>query len=78
MRTTDVRFLDVLRRYLGSYRVEEGPEDILFSADCGIEKQVPGGLLAQRKGKLALDFHLARARAASSARRVETRVTWAR
>jgi hypothetical protein len=43
VRTTDVRFLEVLRRYLGSFRVEEGPQDILFSADCGIEKQLSGG-----------------------------------
>jgi hypothetical protein len=43
VRTTDVRFLDVLRRFLGAFRVEEGHEDILFSADCGVEKQLSGG-----------------------------------
>jgi hypothetical protein len=43
VRTTDVRFLDVLRRYLGAFRVEDGPQDILFSADCGVEKQLSGG-----------------------------------
>jgi hypothetical protein len=32
----------VLRRYLGPHQVDEGPDDILFSADCGIERQVAG------------------------------------
>jgi hypothetical protein len=54
VRTTDVRFLGVLRRYLGAYRAEDGPRDILFSADCGIEKSLVGG--AEVRGKKRLFF----------------------
>jgi hypothetical protein len=42
VRTTDRRFLDVLRRYLERFRVESGSDDIVFSADCGIERTVGG------------------------------------
>lgn len=52
VRTTDVGFLDVLARYLGAYRVEEGPRDILFSADCGVEKELAGGKKTRAKKRL--------------------------
>lgn len=52
VRTTDVRFFDVLRRYLGEYLVDEGPEDILFSADCGVVKTLPGGKTTRPKMRL--------------------------
>jgi hypothetical protein len=42
VRTTDPRFLAVLRAYLAPFHAESGPDDILFSADCGIERQVGG------------------------------------
>jgi hypothetical protein len=47
-----VRFLDVLARYLGEYRVEDGPRDILFSADCGVEKELVGGKKVRGKKRL--------------------------
>jgi hypothetical protein len=52
VRTTDVRFLDVLRRYLGGFRTEEGPRDIIFSADCGVEKELVGGTAVRGKKRL--------------------------
>lgn len=52
VRTTDVRFLGVLGHYLGEYRTEDGPRDILFSADCGVEKELAGGKTARGKKRL--------------------------
>ena len=52
VRTTDVRFLDVLRRYLGAFRTEEGSRGILFSADCGVEKELVGGTAVRGKKRL--------------------------
>ena len=52
VRTTDVRFLDVLRRYLGRYLVDDGPEDIMFSSDCGVAKTLPGGKSTRPKMRL--------------------------
>jgi hypothetical protein len=52
VRTTDPRFLDVLGRYLGEHRAEEGPDDIRFSADCGIEKELVGGTSTRGKKRL--------------------------
>jgi hypothetical protein len=52
VRTTDVRFLDVLNRYLGDYRVDNGPRDIVFSADCGVEKELAGGKTTRGKNHL--------------------------
>jgi hypothetical protein len=42
VRSTDRRFLDVLRAYLAPFHAETGPSDILFSADCGIERHMGG------------------------------------
>jgi hypothetical protein len=33
---------DVLGRFLGPFHRDEGAEDILFSADCGVERRVAG------------------------------------
>lgn len=52
VRTTDVRFLGVLRRFLGRYLVDDGPEDILFSCDGGVEKTLPGGKTTRAKRRL--------------------------
>jgi hypothetical protein len=52
VRTTDVRFLEVLRRYLGRYLTEDGPEDILFSCDGGVQKTLPGGKTTKPKRRL--------------------------
>lgn len=52
VRTTDVRFLDAVRRHLGEHRVDQGQDDIQFSADCGIEKELPGGKTARGKKRL--------------------------
>ena len=54
LRSTDPRFLSVVRKYIGPYRVEELPSEhaARFSADCGIERRIPGGKVAHRKLKL--------------------------
>ncbi len=40
---TETGFLDLFRSYLGTFRVHEGPEAILYQADCGCPKVLPGG-----------------------------------
>src|SRR5262245_34007190 len=52
VRATDVRFLGVLRRFLGEFRTEDGPRDIMFSADCGVEKELVGGTAVRGKKRL--------------------------
>jgi hypothetical protein len=42
----------LLRRHLVSYRTEQGPDWSLFSADCGIEKVLPGGKAVHGKKRL--------------------------
>jgi hypothetical protein len=41
--STDPAFLELLRGYLGPFRVEEGPEEVLYQADCGCPEVLPGG-----------------------------------
>ncbi|HEV8420954.1 MAG TPA: hypothetical protein VGR13_06335 [Actinomycetota bacterium] len=52
VRSTDLRFLQLLRRLLGRFRVDQGPTEILFSADCGIERGLPGGKVIRGRGRL--------------------------
>jgi hypothetical protein len=55
VRSTDRRFLDLLRRYIGRFRLDEpaGPE-VRFSADCGQERTMPGGKVVRGRRKLYL------------------------
>jgi hypothetical protein len=56
LRSTNAAFLALVRRFLGRNRVE-GPtseQEALFSADCGIERRLPGGKVVP--GKLRLYF----------------------
>jgi hypothetical protein len=56
LRSTDAGFLSLVRDCLGQYRVEEAvsEHEALFSADCGIERRMPGGKVV--RGKLTLYF----------------------
>ncbi|MGH2677843.1 MAG: hypothetical protein ACRDHB_05740, partial [Actinomycetota bacterium] len=55
VRSTDERFLELLHRYMGSFRVEERqPDEIVVSADCGLERVLPGGKTI--RGRLNLYF----------------------
>jgi hypothetical protein len=55
VRTTDERFLEMLRRYMGSFRVDEAHVDeVVVSADCGTERILPGGKRVE--GRLNLYF----------------------
>lgn len=55
VRSTDERFLDVLRRYIGRFLVEEPPgPEVVFSADCGQERTMPGGKAIRGRRKLYL------------------------
>lgn len=50
MRSTEVSFLRILRRYLAPHHVPAGiPDDrcFAFSADCGIDKALAGGKMAR-------------------------------
>jgi hypothetical protein len=54
VRSTDEGFLELVRGYLGPFRVENGPEDINFQADCGTTKILPGGLALRPTANLYL------------------------
>jgi hypothetical protein len=55
VRTTDERFLEMLRGYMGSFRVDEAHVDeVVVSADCGAERVLPGGKRVE--GRLNLYF----------------------
>jgi hypothetical protein len=50
LRATDGDFLELVRRYLGDFLVDRGGTDEgLFSADCGIERRMPGGKPVRNK-----------------------------
>lgn len=55
VRATDARFLELLRGYLGEIRVEKGSGEVVFSADCGVDKRLPGGKVARGVGRLYVD-----------------------
>jgi hypothetical protein len=42
VRSTDARLFELLQRYLRGFHLQEGSDDILFSADCGVERRVAG------------------------------------
>lgn len=52
VRSTDARFLEILRDRVGEFRVEQGPDDILFSGDCGVAKTIAGGKRVRSVGRL--------------------------
>lgn len=54
VRSTDERFLELLRRYLLEFRVDDGPDDYLYQADCGKERVLPGGKVVRGKAFLYL------------------------
>jgi hypothetical protein len=54
VRSTDEGFLELVRGYLGPFRVEDGPEDINFQADCGTARILPGGLALRPTANLYL------------------------
>ena len=54
VRSTDEGFLELVRGYLGPFRVEEGPEDTNFQADCGTPRILPGGLVLRPTANLYL------------------------
>jgi hypothetical protein len=59
VRTTDPAFLELLRRYIGRFRVDEpGPFEIVFSADLGEDRALPGGKVV--RGKLNLYYEYLR------------------
>lgn len=43
IRATDTRFLEMVRRLLGGFRVAEGSRELLFSAAGGEERRLAGG-----------------------------------
>jgi hypothetical protein len=43
IRSTDVEFLELVRGSLGPFRVDQGPDGIVFQVDCGQRKVLPGG-----------------------------------
>jgi hypothetical protein len=52
VRSTDPRFLELLRRLLGRFRVDDGLDDIMFSADSGVERTLPGGKVIRGRSRL--------------------------
>lgn len=43
VRSTDERFLELLRGYLGAFRVDDGADEASFQVDCGPVRSLPGG-----------------------------------
>jgi hypothetical protein len=43
IRSTDVEFLELVRGSIGGFRVDAGPEEIVFQVDCGQRRVLPGG-----------------------------------
>jgi hypothetical protein len=43
VRSTDERFLELLRGHLGRFRVDEVSDDATFQVDCGTQRALPGG-----------------------------------
>ena len=43
IRSTDVEFLELVRGYLGRFRVDDGPDGLTFQVDCGESRVLPGG-----------------------------------
>jgi hypothetical protein len=61
VRSTSKEFLDLVRRYIGHFRVELGPGEgpiveTLFSADCGEDLTLPGGRVTQGKRNLFFSY----------------------
>jgi hypothetical protein len=61
VRSTSEEFLELVRRYIGHYRVDSNPGDEppleqLFSADCGEDRVLPGGQVAQGKRNLFFSY----------------------
>jgi hypothetical protein len=59
VRSTSEEFLELVRRYIGHFRVEgdeERPLESLFSADCGEDRVLPGGRLARGKRNLFFSY----------------------
>ena len=54
VRSTNVGFLELVRGYLGPFRVDGGAEDVLYSADSGQEKALPGGKTVHAISRLYL------------------------
>jgi hypothetical protein len=54
VRSTDDGFLELVRRYLEPFRVDEGPETINFQVDCGTPKILPGGVVLRPTANLYL------------------------
>jgi hypothetical protein len=59
IRSTNGRFLDLVRSYLGDLRLGEKPARYVhFSADCGIERGLSGGREVRGKKKLYVNMLL--------------------
>jgi hypothetical protein len=57
IRATDEDFLGSLRRHLGRFLLDEKPESfVLFSADCGLKKTLPGGKQISGKNTLYINM----------------------
>lgn len=52
VRSTDARFLELLRVYLGPFRVERASNPYVFSADCGVGKTMAGGKPVRGRARL--------------------------
>lgn len=52
VRSTDAGFLELARTYLSRFLVEDGPDEMLFSADCGVGRTLPGGKEIHGIGRL--------------------------
>jgi hypothetical protein len=52
IRSTDEAFLELVRGYLGPFRVDEGPDGITFQVDCGPTKLLPGGKVVRQTANL--------------------------
>jgi hypothetical protein len=56
VRATDGRFLEIVRRYLDRFRVDEGSDENVFSAACGAERRMAGGKVARGINALYLNY----------------------
>jgi hypothetical protein len=52
IRSTDEAFLELVRGYLGPFRVDEGPDGIPFQVDAGQSKTLPGGKVVRQTANL--------------------------
>jgi hypothetical protein len=52
IRSTDVEFLELVRGYLGPFRVDDGVDGITFQVDCGEPRVLPGGKIMRSTANL--------------------------